>query len=94
MFCALSMGGLETQGNNDILNPADGIIESTQGDLSALATDVISSVSENKESQRDVADEQYYKLGETDIEDGDLKDVTDAINTQDDITKSKITILG
>ena len=47
MFCALSMG-LETQGNDDILNPADGVIESTQDDLSTLATDVISSVPENK----------------------------------------------
>ncbi len=93
MFCALSMG-LETQGNDDILNPADGVVESTQDDLSTLATDVISSVPENKESQRDAADEQYYKLGETDIESGDLQDVTDAIDTQDNITASKITILG
>jgi hypothetical protein len=85
---------LETQGNDDILNPADGVIESTQDDLSTLATDVISSVPENKESQRDAADEQYYELGKTDIESGDLQDVTDAIDTQDNITASKITILG
>ena len=85
---------LEKQGNDDILNPADGVIESTQDDLSTLATDVISSVPENKESQRDAADEQYYELGKTDIESGDLQDVTDAIDTQDNITASKITILG
>jgi len=85
---------LETQGNDDILNPADGVIESTQDDLSTLATDVISSVPENKESQRDATDEQYYELGKTDIESGDLQDVTDAIDTQDNITASKITILG
>jgi hypothetical protein len=85
--------GLETQGNDDILNPRKELVKSTQDDLSTLANDVISSVPENKESQRDAADEQYYELGKTDIESGDLKDVTDAINTQDDITNSKITIL-
>lgn len=38
------------------------------------------------------SDEQYYFLGQTKVESGDLRDVTDAIESRDKLSDTKITI--
>lgn len=87
---------IETPDINYIETPDDAIsfvdakkdvIKDAKKELDGLESDII----ETSEIQTK-SDEQYYFLGQTKVESGDLRDVTDAIESRDKLSDTKITI--
>jgi len=62
------------------------VIVDTKKDLNNLRDDIKTPEIQTK------SDEQYYFLGQTKVESGDLRDVTDAIESRDTFSDTKITI--
>jgi hypothetical protein len=62
------------------------VIVDTKKDLNDLRDDIKTPEIQTK------SDEQYYFLGQTKVESGDLRDVTDAIESHDTFSDTKITI--
>jgi len=95
--------GIDGQGSqldtNLIINNENEVEEAVLADLSILENDVVSGtendvVSETHEQLSHTQAEQYYALGKTQVEYGDLENVTNAINNHTDIKDARISILG
>lgn len=67
------------------------VFKDTKANLDDLQEDISPSLSQTVEIQTK-SDEQYYFLGQTKVESGDLDDVTDAIESRDKLSDTKITI--
>ena len=96
------MSGSEMFDHDYIETPDDAIsfveakkdaVVDTKKNLDGLQDDVVSSLSTNKEVQYQAEAEQYYQLGNTHVESGNIDAVKNAITQENAITHTEITIL-
>lgn len=96
------MSGSEMFDHDYIETPDDAIsfveakkdaVVDTKKNLDGLQDDVVFSLSTNKEVQYQAEAEQYYQLGNTHVESGNIDAVKNAITQENAITHTEITIL-